>query len=118
MYEIKHIVQDDDKQRKRWFNDPICDLIVWEADQESIDKFQFYYKKSGNEFMVEWNKNQELQYANVDSGDSALRNFSPVIVRGKKQRPDDIIFFFMYRSLRLDQKVKSFVLEKLKSGLS
>lgn len=118
MYEIQNIVQDDNLFLKRWFNDPICDLIIWEKPHRSIRKFQFYYKKSGNEFMVEWNGDQPLSYASVDSGDGNLRNFAPVIVRGKKQRADDIIFFFVYRSIKLDPAVKNFVLEKLKSGLS
>jgi hypothetical protein len=117
MYEIARIVQDDEHLKKRWFNDPVCDLIIWENHQNVIEKFQFYYRKVNNEFMVEWNLTHELQYAQVDSGDGALKNFSPVLVRGKKQNPDDIVFFFVYRSIKLDEKIKNFVIEKLKTNL-
>lgn len=117
MYEIARIVQDDENLHKRWFNDPVCDLIIWENHQQQIEKFQFYYRKINNEFMVEWNLSRELQFAQVDSGDGALKNFSPILVRGKKQNPDDIIFFFVYRSIKLDEKIKKFVIEKLKTHI-
>ena len=58
MREIRGVVQDDSRARRRWFHDEYFDLFVWQNDANEITSFQLCYGIDSSERALEWHKNR------------------------------------------------------------
>ncbi len=67
---------------RRWFRDEELDLIVWYADDGSIDGFQLCYDKLKQERALTWRKPGSYQHHAIDTGEPAMGGpkMSPVLV--------------------------------------
>ena len=57
--------------RRRWFNSPRCDLIVWLRDDDVPVGFQLCYDKDEIEHALTWVRDRGFNHMRVDSHDRA-----------------------------------------------
>lgn len=75
--------QRDADGTRRWFFDDEMDLIVWLAEDGTVQGFELCYDKSGRERAFVWRRGDRLRGYAVDDGESTpLRNDSPILVSG------------------------------------
>ena len=67
--EIKHVKQQADGPRKRWFNDYEMDLVIWHED-DVIVGIQLCYDRLQDEKALTWSNARGFFHDAVDSGES------------------------------------------------
>jgi len=80
--EIKNTRQIPGEGHRRWFRDEELDLIVWYADDGSLDGFQLCYDKLRHERALTWRKPNSYQHHAIDQGEQTTGGpkMTPVLV--------------------------------------
>jgi len=100
---------------RRWFSDDYFDLIVWVGQNGVIAGFQLCYDKFKKERALTWTENNGYKHERVDDGEAnPLKNLTPILVPDGMCPTQEIIDLFMLRSVEVDSRLRSFVLDKLR----
>jgi len=103
------------ESRRRWFSDEYFDLVVWLSDSGSIASFELGDEKSRGERAVTWSDDSGYRHFRVDaSGDTPMRNRTPILLPGGPFSKDQVITSFTERSRTLDPAIRAFVLQRLR----
>lgn len=99
---------------RRWFTDEYFDLIVWYADEGSIDGFQLCYDKEKRERALTWRRSGSYVHEAVDDGELYGRNkMTPVMVQDGVFDKTEVSGKFRKHASGIESELTSFVLEKL-----
>ena len=113
--ELSDVRQIEGGRRRRWFQSDDEDLIVWYAEDDSIDGFQLCYDRRGHERALTWMRGQGFSHNRIDAGEgSALRyKRSPVLTADGRFDADSMVRRFTEISAALPPEVSEFVSGKL-----
>jgi len=115
LVEVSGIRQPDAPFVRRWFEDEWCDLIVWMSPDGSVDGFQLCYDKPGIEHAVTWRRSTGAAHHRVDTGEpSPKHNLTPILLDDGAFPAGRVIGEFTARSGRIEEPVRSLVLERLR----
>ncbi len=115
LYEIKHVKQDQDNLRKRWFTDSYFDLFVWyKKDTNRIEAFQLSYDKSYNERALTWKRKGGFMHTRVDDGETnPVSQMSPILVSDGIFDNQVIAEQFRKAAVNIDSSAADFVYKKI-----
>jgi hypothetical protein len=111
-------------ETRRIFSDEFFDLYVWYDSVNEILGFQLCYSKNDNEHCVNWKKisgkefDGEFSHYKVDAGeDTEVGHFKmkPVLQPDGIFDRNKIVFEFEKSGASLDENLREFILNKLKS---
>lgn len=114
--EIKDVTQYERGKHRRWFHDDFFDLYTWETFDGQMIGFQLCYAKLGNERALRWSPEAGYNHEGVDAPeDKPGRAMSALFVADGAFDPGSIGARFESASISLPERVKSFVLEKIRA---
>ncbi|MBI2206988.1 MAG: hypothetical protein HYU41_24405 [Candidatus Rokubacteria bacterium] len=67
--EVQDVRQVPGEPRRRWFESPDFDLVVWWDASGAPEAFQLCYDKTGAEHALTWHPGSGTEHAAVDTGD-------------------------------------------------
>jgi hypothetical protein len=110
--------QDNNLNKKRWFQDDYFDLFTWQTPQGHITSFQLCYDRLGDERVVLWDKNKGFAHHRVDDGESSPhKNMTPVFIRDGSFSYDEVVPKFASSSQRINSELRDFIIQKLNEYL-
>ena len=75
------ISQRDDGTRRRWFTDRKLDLIVWIAEDATVDSFQLCYVRLGSEYALTWTRANGYCHDRIDDGERIpAKNLAAILI--------------------------------------
>lgn len=100
---------------RRWFQDSESDLIVWSNSEDMIEGFQYCFGKSASERAITWNLGIGFVHERVDDGEGYPFKYkgTPILSPDGIFNAEVVANDFRERSVDLDPKIISFVLERL-----
>lgn len=102
--------------KRRCFSDDFFDIYVWVDNHSTISKFQLCYNKKRNEHALTWTKENGFQHYSIDDGEaSPTKNQTPIFASDGLFPANEVFEKFVVNSEGIDQKVRSFLIEKLSS---
>lgn len=107
------------KQRKadnmRWFTDTSHDLFLWCNGSNEIIRFQFCYgKNSGNEHLVEWERNLGIKEFTVDDGETGgVSKSTPILKNQTVIQIEKTKSALMIISKYIDKPIYEFIINRL-----
>lgn len=104
--------------KRRWFECPGYDLLVWYGDAKSIGAFQLCYEIHHQEHALSWKSGLGFRHEIVDDGESRpmKHKSSPVLMPDGDFDAEQVRKEFSQISRSIDPVVASFVLCCLDSG--
>lgn len=114
--EIKDVTQYERGKHRRWFHDDFFDLYTWETYDGQLVGFQLCYAKLGNERALRWSPESGYNHEGVDAPeDKPGRAMSALFVADGAFDPGGIGARFENASISLPDRIKTFVLEKIRA---
>ena len=103
--------------RRRWFNAPDLDLIVWLDERETPIGFQLCYDKQRFERALTWREGRGYDHAAVDSGEAGYANYkrTPILVADGAFDSARISALFSEASIELPEPIREFVAQALQN---
>ncbi len=117
--EVKHVLQKEESNYRRWFDDDYFDLIIWyDADfltekSAHVIGFQLCYDKQEKEKVLTWRQKYGFTHDAVDKEDPEMKNISPVLIADGLFQATTVLKEFEKRSYEVDKNLKKFVIEKI-----
>ena len=112
--EIGYIKQIHGQPFRRWFNDDLIDLFVWEEEGGRITGFQLCFDKDTDERALTYSEADGYSLHNVHTEESSLDMGSPVLRRGLVDLPfPHLLALLTERGAEIDSRVLRYVKEKL-----
>jgi hypothetical protein len=104
--------------RRRWFNSPRCDLIVWLQDDEVPLGFQLCYDKDEVEHALTWVRNRGFNHMRVDTHDGleyrdGVQKGTPLLVADGTFDPRRLLGIFNDEGQQLPPEFIALVSERL-----
>ncbi|MCP4353014.1 MAG: hypothetical protein GY795_46785 [Desulfobacterales bacterium] len=115
LYEIRHVKQNREESKRRWFTGDFFDLLVWLDEKDSITGFQLCYDKSGDQRALTWHEKSGYSHNRVDEGESkpGKPKSIPVLVLDGLFANKEIADIFKKMSKNIDKSVSDFVYKKI-----
>ncbi|HJR08884.1 MAG TPA: hypothetical protein VJ842_16620 [Pyrinomonadaceae bacterium] len=114
--EIGYIKQTDGQPFRRWFNDELLDLFVWQEECGRITAFQLCFDKDTDERALTYSEADGYSLDNVHTEESSLDMGSPVLRRGLVDLPfPHLLALLTERGAGIDARVLRYVTEKLEA---
>ncbi len=114
LYEIRGVRQNPEEDRRRWFTDnDFWDLYIWEDDNNEITGMQLCYERNHDEKALSWFKNGTFTHAKIDSGESAPKNSTPILITDGNLDKKMVAGRFKKDSRNLDRRIVVFVMKKI-----
>jgi hypothetical protein len=112
--ELSHVRQAEGERRRRWFQSPDADLIVW-YDDHAIYGFQLCYDRKWDEHALTWTPERGFVHNRIDDGDSIDRGYkqTPILAADGALDARRLARRFAAMSALLPREVVAFVLQKL-----
>lgn len=106
------------EQRRRWFNSPDLDLIVWVDDEGDPTGFQLCYDKARGahgERALTWHTGRGYDHAAVDDGEGAPGKYksTPILVADGLFQPNRVHAEFLEASADVPEEIRQFVSDAL-----
>ncbi len=100
---------------KRWFTDSYFDLYVWLDAMANVASFQLCYNKPNDEHAFTWKRPKSYYHQRVDDGENrpGKNKSTPVLLPDGAIDINSIAQRFSQASKNIDQKIATFVREKL-----
>jgi hypothetical protein len=112
--EIGYIKQTSGQPFRRWFNDELLDLFVWEEEGGRITGFQLCFDKDTDERALTYSETDGYSLDNVHTEESSLDMGSPVLRRDVEELPfPHLLALLTERGAGIDSRVVRYVKEKL-----
>jgi hypothetical protein len=114
--EIPYVRQIPGEPRRRWFDSPSCDLIVWYSEANTPIGFQLCYDKSGAEKTLTWRAPNTYAHAAVDDGEKRALHYkgTPILVAAGNFDAPRITELFHQESSELPSDVVELIISKLR----
>ena len=117
--EIGYIKQSPGQLFRRWFNDELLDLFVWQEEGGRITGFQLCFDKDTDERALTYSEADGYSLHNVHTEESSLDMGSPVLRRGVEELPfPHLLALLAERGAAIDPRVLRYVTEKLEAYLT
>jgi hypothetical protein len=114
--EVRDVTQYESGKHRRWFHDEYFDLYTWESYSGDLQGFQLCYAKLGKERALRWSPESGYRHEGVDAPeDKPGRAMSALFVADGVFDSDGIGATFEGAALNLPEKVRDFVLEKIRA---
>jgi hypothetical protein len=114
--EINRIQQPPGEPRRRWFDSPEMDLMVWYDDCGQLTGFQLSYDKPVSEHSLSWRRDRGYEHLAVDDGESgAGMNYkeTPILIPDGYFDPNRLHRMFLSSSETMPAALVAFVSEKI-----
>ena len=111
MRELPDIRQIPGEPRRRWFNSPELDLIVWLDEDDRPSGFQLCYDKLRGERALTWRAGRGYDHAAVDSGEDMPTKYkgTPILVADGLFESDRVKEDFLEASAEVPEDIRNFV---------
>ena len=113
--EIGYIKQSPGQLFRRWFNDELLDLFVWQEEGGRITGFQLCFDKDKGERALSYSEAEGYSLHNVHTEESSLDMGSPVLRRGAELPFPHLLALLNERGTGIDPRVLRYVREKLEA---
>lgn len=113
--EIGYIKQTPGQLFRRWFNDELLDLFVWQEEGGRITGFQLCFDKDTDERALSYSEAEGYSLHNVHTEESSLDMGSPVLRRGAELPFPHLLALLTERGAGIDPRVFRYVREKLEA---
>lgn len=113
--EIGYIKQTSGQPFRRWFNDELLDLFVWQEEGGRITGFQLCFDKETDERALTYSEAGGYSLDNVHAEESSLDMGSPVLRRGVELPFPHLLALLAERGVGIDARVLRYVTEKLEA---
>lgn len=113
--EIGYIKQTPGQLFRRWFNDELLDLFVWQEEGGRITGFQLCFDKQADERALTYSEADGYALHNVHTEESSLDMGSPVLRRGAELPFPHLLALLAERGAGIDSRVFRYVMEKLEA---
>ncbi|HLL71265.1 MAG TPA: hypothetical protein VK363_07520 [Pyrinomonadaceae bacterium] len=113
--EIGYIKQSPGQLFRRWFNDELLDLFVWQEEGGRITGFQLCFDKDTDERALSYSEAAGYSLHNVYTEESSLDMGSPVLGRGSELPFPHLLALLNERGAGIDSRVLRYVREKLEA---
>ena len=113
--EIGYIKQTPGQLFRRWFNDELLDLFVWQEEGGRITGFQLCFDKETDERALTYSEANGYSLHNVHTEESSLDMGSPVLRRGAELPFPHLLALLAERGAGIDSRVFRYVMEKLEA---
>lgn len=113
--EIGYIKQTHGQPFRRWFNDELLDLFVWQEEGGRITGFQLCFDKQTHERALTYSEADGYALDNVHTEESSLDMGSPVLRRGVELPFPHLLALLAERGAGIDSRVFRYVMEKLEA---
>ena len=113
--ELPDTTQVEGEPKRRWFNSPELDLIVWLSDDDKPVGFQLCYDKPHNERALTWHEDRGFDHSGVDDGEQtpAEHNRTPILVTDGLFDRDRVKRKFLEASAEVPEPIRKFVARTL-----
>lgn len=102
--------------RRRWFADEHFDLIVWFAEDDTVDGFQLCYNLGHAEHALTWDRSSGYRHDRVDDGESSpTRNRTPILVADAHFPASQILSRMESSCDSVDAPIRTVVVEKIRA---
>ena len=102
--------------RRRWFADEHFDLIVWLAEDDTVDAFQLCYDLGHAEHALTWDRSRGYTHDRVDDGEgSPTRNRTPILVADGHFPAGEILSRVQGSWEHVDAPIRRVVVEKIRA---
>ena len=114
--EIHHVRQIPSEPRRRWFNSPSCDLVVWYSASNAPISFQLCYDKGGAERTLTWHAPNTYSHSAVDDGEGRAfhHKATPILVADGNFDAPRVTELFHQESSELPSDVVELIIGKLR----
>ena len=101
--------------RRRWFNSPDLDLIVWVDEGNEPIGFQLCYDKARGERALTWRADRGYDHSAVHAGEDMPTRYkgTPILVADGLFEPDRVQAAFIEASVEIPERLRRFVTEAL-----
>ena len=113
--EIGYIKQTAGQPFRRWFNDELLDLFVWQEEGGRITGFQLCFDKDTDERALTYSEAEGYSLHDVHTEESSLDMGSPVLRRGAELPFPHLLALLAERGAGIDARVLRYVMEKLEA---
>lgn len=113
--EIGYIKQSPGQLFRRWFNDELLDLFVWQEEGGRITGFQLCFDKDKDERALSYSEAEGYALDDVHTEESSLDMGSPVLRRGAELPFPHLLALLTERGAGIDPRVFRYVKEKLEA---
>ena len=115
--EYRKVSQYAGERRRRWFQSPDEDLIVWYDKDGSIYGFQLCYDRLKTEKALTWTRGEGYSNLKVDDGETTPLEFkqTPILVADGVFDADSVLAQFLAVSSVLPKDIIEFVGEKIRA---
>jgi hypothetical protein len=109
--ELPHTRQIPGEPKRRWFNSPDLDLIVWLRNDDTPSGFQLCYDKARRERALTWHEGRGYDHSAVDSGEDMPTKYkgTPILVADGLFEPDRVKEHFLEASAEIPEDIRTFV---------
>ncbi len=116
--EYRDVRQVAGEPARRWFGDPVFDLIVWLDEAGATIGFQLCYDKGLDERALTWTEKSGFSHRRVDDGESMpeKRKRTPVLVPDGVVDAELLARRFSGESGGIDAEIVDFVVAKIREG--
>ena len=109
-------VRQEPGSRRRWFESPDLDLVVWYAEDGGVVGFQLIYGTPQEQRALTWRLGSAFLHQAVDAGDRLLGKLSPVLIKCEEPPPPDLAVRFAAQSGSLETDLAEFVGARLRAA--
>jgi len=97
--------------KRRWFNSPELDLIVWLGSDDRPSGFQLCYDKLRRERALTWHESRGYDHAAIDSGEGMPTKYkgTPILVADGLFESDQVKENFLEASAEIPEDIRTFV---------
>lgn len=116
MHEINDIQQPAGEPRRRWFFDPVMELVVWLDDADDIVGFQLVYDRPMDPHALTWYEESGYYHHRVDDGecpDTTAFKGIPILIADGRFDYQRVGKDFKGKSVDIDPRVAGFVYDKI-----
>lgn len=102
-------VRQEPRGRRRWFESPEIELVVWFDDAGTRTGFQLHYGTSA----LTWRPDQGFTHSRVDSGDRLGNKMTPLLIPDGDVPWDRIEQLFQSNASTLEADLREFIQGRL-----
>jgi hypothetical protein len=113
--ELSHVRQIEGERRRRWFQSPDADLIVWYEGDGAIYGFQLCYDRRSDERALTWTPEHGFAHNRIDDGEGIGLGYkrTPILVADGMFDAGQLGSRFAGMSALVPHEIVAFVLQKL-----
>jgi hypothetical protein len=102
-------VRQEPHGRRRWFESPEIELVVWFDDAGTLTGFQLHY----GTFALTWRLEKGFSHSRVDSGDRLGNKMTPLLIPHGDVPWEQIETLFVRNADTLETELREFILSHL-----